>query len=82
MSPHQMERNKLTHGESSWAEYRHLVIMELDRLNGTLDKIQSEIGTFRTDIALLKFQAGIWGVASGAISGTIITIGAILLRQL
>jgi hypothetical protein len=74
--------SNLTHGESSWAEYRHLVIQELDRLNNTLDKIQIELATFRTDIALLKFQASMWGVASGAISGTLVTVGAILLRQL
>lgn len=64
----------------SWPEYRRLVISELERLNETLVNIQKEFAKVRTEVELLKLKASVWGVAAGAISGTVVTVGAILLR--
>lgn len=68
--------------KSPWSEYRELVLKELERLNSTLADIQKDVTGLRTDVALLKFQASAWGVASGAVAGTLVTLGAIMLRSL
>jgi hypothetical protein len=59
----------------SWGEYRRLILSELKRLNETIDGINAKIERVRgedmaqlkQDIALLKFQAAMWGAAAGAL---------------
>lgn len=61
---------------ASWTEYRRLVIMELERVNKSLDRINGELSGMKTDIALLQLKASAWG----AISGAVVAIGIILMR--
>lgn len=66
----------------AWDEYRRLVLSELERIGRDLSSITQKIEDFRsedlaemrTDIALLKFQAALWGSVGGLIFGAIITL--------
>jgi len=68
--------------ETGWRDYRRFVVEELRRINATIsaitDKIerfrQDDIAQLKTDIALLKFQAGIFGALGGTIFGTLTTV--------
>jgi hypothetical protein len=62
----------------SWAEYRRLVLAELDRVNKSLDRLNGELSRMKTDIALLQLKASAWG----AMSGAVVAIGIILMRFL
>lgn len=58
-----------------WGSYRHYVVEELKRLNAMLESVANKIQKFRDedisqlrqDVALLKFQALMVGVAVSAI---------------
>ena len=67
-------------GGSPWSQYRVMVIKELERINSALEKIGTDLAELRTEVALLKLKASVWGVLAGAVSGAVITLGAILLR--
>lgn len=65
----------------SWGEYRRLILAELERItreiSGINEKIerfrQEDISQIKTDIALLKFQAAMWGAGAGMVFGAIAT---------
>ena len=70
--------------ERSWAEYRRLILAELERidrgmssLNGKMEiamTIRDEaMSKMRVEIAMLKVQAGIWGAASGMLGSAVIS---------
>jgi len=67
--------------EKGWRDYRRFVVEELRRINVTIGVITEKIEKFRqddiaqlkTDIALLKFQAGIFGALGGTLFGAIAT---------
>lgn len=59
-----------------WNEYRNLVIVELTRINSTLDGIRSDLNSAKTDIALLQLKASGWG----ALSGAVVAVGIMMLR--
>jgi len=61
---------------ASWTEYRRLVISELERINVSLDKLNAELSSMKTDIALLQLKASVWG----AVSGAVVAVGIILMR--
>jgi hypothetical protein len=75
-------RRVLDDGRSPWSEYRRLVLRELEQLGKEVENIRMMAGELKTEVALLKLRASVWGVAAGAISSAVITIGAILLRVL
>lgn len=62
--------------ERSWAEYRRLIIAELERINDNIialnAKIDSlhrdELSKIKIDIATLKTQAVMLGVIGGAVT--------------
>jgi hypothetical protein len=66
---------------SDWSEYRRLILSELERIgediksiNGKIEKFrQDDLSQIKTDIALLKFQAALWGGLGGIVFGTIMT---------
>jgi hypothetical protein len=68
--------------ERSWGEYRRFVVEELRRLGDRLDNVvekierfrQDDIAQIRTDIALLKFQAAMWGAGAGILFSGLITL--------
>lgn len=53
--------------KNGWAEYRKLVLKDLDRHEELLTEILRAVSRARTDIALLQLRAGIWGFAAGAL---------------
>ena len=67
--------------DGEWATYRKFVVEELRRINDAIEKItnkieafrQEDIAQIRTDIALLKFQAAMWGAAAGIIFSVLAT---------
>lgn len=66
--------------QRGWGEYRRHILFELERIGGDIRTINEKIERFRqedlsqikTDIALLKFQAAMYGaVAATIISGAV-----------
>lgn len=68
--------------QDTWEQYRKLILAELDRINIAVEAInrkieqfrQEDISAIKTDIALLKFQAGLWGAGAGVIFSLIMTL--------
>jgi len=59
---------------NGWAEYRKLVLKELEDLHTTSDKIKDELNAIKNEqakikeeIATLKVKSGVWGMMGGAI---------------
>ncbi len=69
-----------------WTEYRRLVLGQLEKLEGSISRLDgklesfrnSEIAELKVEVAMLKVKAGLWG----AIGATIPTIGALLWMSL
>lgn len=67
---------------NGWSEWEQLVLHELERHETRLNEIRSmldnvrqqDLPQLRTEIALLKLRAGIWG----AVAGMIIPVGLLL----
>jgi serine/threonine protein kinase HipA of HipAB toxin-antitoxin module len=67
--------------DAGWMEYRRLILSELERVGREISLINAKIDRFRqedlaqikTDLALLKFQAGAWGAGGGILFGAIMT---------
>jgi GTPase Era involved in 16S rRNA processing len=65
-------------GTRDWGEYRRLILSELERISRELiliaDKLerfrQEDLAQIKTDLALLKFQAALYG----SIAGVVITV--------
>lgn len=59
--------------ESSWPEYRRMVLAELERLNKGISDLHSKIdgatnqriSKNEIDIAMLQVKSGVWGAAAG-----------------
>lgn len=71
-----------------WDVNRKMILAELTRMGDELQAVREafdmfrwrDLGELRTDIALLKFKASLWGGALGAIGGILVSVAAILLR--
>jgi hypothetical protein len=67
--------------EAGWVEYRRQILSQLERIRFEIDQITGKIEDFRakdlaelrTDIALLKFQAALWGSIAGTLFSAIAT---------
>jgi len=70
--------------EGDWGEYRRLILAELTRLSDGISEVKGQISVLSTadiadikaEIAVLKFQAGVWGFIAGAVPGAIALIYA------
>lgn len=68
--------------DRTWGEYRRLILSELERINSAVEKVNTKIEMFRqddiaqikTDIALLKFQAAMWGAGAGIVFSVAVTL--------
>jgi hypothetical protein len=68
----------------SWAEYRRMILQELDRLNTAVNALSAKIDDIRRhdltqlriDVTMLQVKAGLWG----AVAGLIAAIAAVLTR--
>ncbi len=73
---------------SSWGQYRRLILAELERISKDISNTNEKIDIFRqqdvtqmkTDIALLKFQAALYGSLAGILSTGIVTVVLSLIR--
>jgi hypothetical protein len=69
-------------GGDSFREYKRLIINELERiardmrdLNDRIEQFRREdVAQMRTDIAILKFQAALWGSVAGLVTTGMITL--------
>jgi hypothetical protein len=69
-------------GEAGWAEYRRLILAELERMGRDIKAIQQtmtdvrikDLSDLKTDIALLKLQAAMWGGLGGTVFGGLVTL--------
>ena len=62
--------------QSTWLEYRRLILAELTRLNAAIEELNSrvaqsnrlsaeDLSRLRVDIAMLQVKAGAWGLIGG-----------------
>jgi hypothetical protein len=67
--------------QANWDEYRRLVLAELERISNDINTINNRLLTFqqkdvadmKTDIALLKFQALLYGSIAGFLATAVLT---------
>jgi hypothetical protein len=68
--------------DATFREYKRLIINELERiardirdLNERVEQFRREdVAQMRTDIAILKFQAALWGSVAGLVTTGLITL--------
>jgi hypothetical protein len=65
-------------GRNSWAEWRKLVLNELESHRSAIEKLNDKYSSHSTELAILKVKSGLWGAAAGAI----ITVAALLFWML
>ncbi len=66
--------------QQDWSEYRRFVLQELERINKVIsqmsDKVErlriEDLSSLKTELALLKFQAGLWGAGGGMVFAAIV----------
>jgi|TARA_R110002110_G_scaffold172190_2_gene374879 hypothetical protein len=73
------EPNKLENG--SWAEWRRLVLSELNRLDGDIDKLQSNQKRIELQMATQTSKLAMVGTIGGAVIGFICSIIATYLSK-
>ena len=73
------EPNKLENG--SWAEWRRLVLSELNRLDGDIDKLQSGQKKIELQVATQTSKLAMIGTVGGALIGFICSIIATYLSK-
>ena len=75
--------------QNGWDEYKKLVLAELERLNGTLEKhtdsdatnfkelrdlINTSVVLIKLEVTSLKSKAGVWGTVAGVITSAAVAI--------
>ena len=73
------EPNKLENG--SWAEWRRLVLSELNRLDGDIDKLQNNQKKIELQVATQTSKLAMIGTIGGALIGFICSIIATYLSN-
>lgn len=58
-------------GPGTWSQWSQHVIKELERLNETLERLEELLNKTRTEVAVLKVKASIWGLLGGAIPAAV-----------
>ena len=74
--------------QGEWGEYRRLILAELERISNDIRALNEKVERFRqedvskmkTDIALLKLQAALWGAVAGIVSTGMVSIAIKLIR--
>ncbi len=73
-----MENEK--NSPNGWNEWAKYVLKELERLNEGQKETNDQMQLLRTDVAMLKVKAGIWGAVAGSIPAIGTLIIALLLK--
>ena len=59
-------------GDDGWEEWRKFLLKEVKRLGDAYeslrDKVNDELTELKTEVAILKVKAGIWGLIGGIIA--------------
>lgn len=82
------DKNRPITSWGEWGEYRRLILAELERINNAVRDLserverfrQEDVGQMKTDIAILKFQAALWGAIAGIAATGIISLAVKLIR--
>jgi hypothetical protein len=64
--------------DNGWEQYQKLVLSELEKHGGRLEKMSEQMIKHGEELAQLKVKAGIWGAVSGAVVG----IGSFIMSKL
>lgn len=56
---------------NSWHEWSNHVLIELKRLDSSLQEVHNELHEISVEIAMLKVKAGLWGALAGLIPALI-----------
>lgn len=70
-----MTNEKETNGWNEWSRY---VLRELENARDERKAVLEEVQKLRTDVEVLKWRAGLWGAAAGAIPVLVAIIGRAL----
>ncbi len=68
-------------GNNGWNAWANHVLLELKRLNGSIESLNKEVGDVRLEIAQLKVKSGIWGGIAGMAS-IILVLGGNYLKNI
>lgn len=52
---------------NGWKEHQLMVLHELSRLNDWCKAMDDKMDNLSEQVSILKFKAGVWGAAAGAI---------------
>lgn len=63
--------------ENGWEQYQKLVLSELEKHGGRLEKMSEQMIRHGEELAQLRVKAGIWG----AVSGTVVAIGSYIMTR-
>lgn len=63
-----------------WSVWSNHVLNELKRVADHCEKLSSDLGTIKTEIAMLKVKAGLWG-ALGACVPTVLAVIFIIFKK-
>jgi hypothetical protein len=77
-----------SNGDRDWGAYKRLVLSELERISQAIEAVnvkiekfrQDDIAQIKTDIALLKFQAAMWGAGAGILFSALVTLATRFLK--
>ena len=65
---------------NGWAEWKKLVLFQLERNTSEHRVLDRRVSEIQTDIAQLKTKAGVWGALAGAIP-VLVALGLWLLNR-
>ena len=58
---------------NGWTEWRKHVLLEIERINDNLEKLNEKHTAMCIEIARLKVHAAIWGAIGGGVIASVVT---------
>lgn len=53
---------------ANWSEWANYVLIELKRLNASIQNLETQVGEIKLELAQLKVKSGIWGAAAAVLT--------------
>jgi hypothetical protein len=75
-----MVRTNMEQGGNGWNEYQKLVLASLADLKEEAKGNREQIAAMRTELAVIKQRATLWGAVSGCV-GAVMTIGGAYIKS-
>lgn len=63
-----------TKPNDGWNEWSRYVLRELERLNDCYEGVRQELSEIKTEIAMLKVKAGVWGAVGALVPVAIMLV--------